>query len=295
MATTLTGRTIGFIGLGLMGRPMARNLKAAGAAVVVHNRSPGPADELAAEGMVKADSPADVAGQAPVIILMLSDTDAVEAVVTGTHGILDRLKTNALVIDMGTTEPLKTRELADRVHAARGHWVDAPVSGGEVGARDATLSIMAGGSDGAMAEARPILEVLGRRTTHIGDIGTGQIAKAANQMIVAITITAVAESLSLAKAAGADPKKVREALTGGFADSRILELHGARMLEGTFEPGGKSATQLKDLEQAVRLAGQVGHDIPVTTLVRDLYRRLVEQGGGGLDHSGVLKLYADRL
>lgn len=285
----LAGHTIGFIGLGLMGRPMARNLKAAGAGLVIHNRSPGAVEELAAEGMTPAPSPASVAEQASIVILMLADTPAVETVATGPDGVLEGLSEGGLVIDMGTTEVPATRALAGKAAARGGEWLDAPVSGGTVGAEDGSLIIMAGGSDAAMERAGPLFDVLGSRTTHVGGVGAGQVAKAANQVIVGLNIGAVAEALALARRAGVDPARVREALRGGFADSRILELHGQRMIDRAFAPGGKCTTQRKDLAQALALAGTLHLDLPATALCRDLYERLIEAGGGDLDHSALVR------
>ena len=286
----LDGQTIGFIGLGLMGRPMARNLHAAGARLVGHNRSRAPMDELAREGMEAAESPREVGERAPVVILMVSDTPAVESVLSGADGLLAGLAPGGLVIDMGTTAVSATRAFAERVRARGADYVDAPVSGGQVGAEAGTLSIMAGGREEALARARPIFEVLGARLTHVGEVGAGQVAKTANQIIVALTIGAVAEALTLARRAGVDPARVREALAGGFASSRILELHGRRMVEGDFAPGGRATTQLKDLVQAAELAAELGLELPATALSRRLYERMVAAGWGDLDHSALVKV-----
>ncbi|HEY0836878.1 MAG TPA: NAD(P)-dependent oxidoreductase [Azospirillum sp.] len=285
------GRTVGFIGLGLMGRPMARNLAKAGASLVVHSRSPSPVRELAAEGMTPADNPAAVARAADTLILMLTDTPAVEAVVEGPGCVLEGLRPGALVIDMGTTSVAATRRLADRVRDAGGRWVDAPVSGGTVAAQAATLTIMAGGDDDAFARARPLFEALGTRITHVGAVGAGQVAKTANQVIVGLTIGAVAEALALARAAGVDPAKVREAIRGGFAESRILELHGERMVTGDFTPGARATVQHKDLTQALALAAETGIDLPAVALCRELYGTLIAQGDGGLDHAALYRLF----
>ena len=287
MGNSLSGHVVGFIGLGLMGRPMSMNLHAAGAEVVIHNRSRAVVDALAAEGLSPAHSPREVAERAPVVVVMVSDTPAVEQVIGADDGIASGIARNGLVIDMGTTAVGATRALAAKIAERGAHYVDAPVSGGEVGARSGTLTIMVGGSTDAVSRAMPLLEVMGSSTTHVGDVGAGQIAKAANQVIVGLTIGAVAEALALAKRAGADPAKVREALLGGFAASRILELHGQRMIDGTFAPGGKARTQRKDLQQALDLAASLGLELPATALSRDLYDRLIAAGGGDLDHSGL--------
>jgi 3-hydroxyisobutyrate dehydrogenase-like beta-hydroxyacid dehydrogenase len=264
-----------------------------GAAVVVHNRSPGPVEELAKEGLRPAAGPAEVAGAADTLILMLTDTPAVEAVADALLGAQsDALRPGHLVIDMGTTAVGATRRLAERVRAVGADWVDAPVSGGQVAAEAATLTIMAGGTPEAFERAKPLFEALGRRITHVGDVGAGQIAKTANQVIVGLTIGAVAEALALAKAAGADPAKVREAIRGGFAESRILDLHGGRMVSGDFAPGARVTTQLKDLAQAEALAEEAGIDLPAMSLCRELYEMLVEKGDGGLDHAALYRLFS---
>ena len=285
MSDSLSGHVVGFIGLGLMGRPMAMNLHAAGAEVVIHNRSRAVVDALAAEGLSPAHSPREVAERAPMVIVMATDTPAVERIVG--DGVASGIAPDGLVIDMGTTAVEATRALAKTIEARGAHYVDAPVSGGEIGAKAGTLTIMAGGSEAAVARAMPCFEVMGASTTRVGEIGAGQIAKAANQVIVGLTIGAVAEALALAKRAGADPAKVREALQGGFAASRILEVHGRRMIDGAFTPGGKATTQRKDLQQALDLASSIGLELPATALTRDLYDRLIAAGGGDLDHSGL--------
>ena len=287
--TTLDGRTIGFIGLGLMGKPMARNLHAAGAAMIIHNRSQGVVEELAAEGMTPATTPAEVAGNADTVIISTPDTAAVEKVLQGPDGVISGLTEDTLVIDMGTTKVTATRDFAKAVVAAGGVYMDAPVSGGTIGAGGGSLTIMVGGPEDALERATPIFDVLGQTTTHVGAIGTGQIAKAANQVIVGLNIGAVAEALTLAKKAGADPARVRAALKGGFADSRILEVHGQRMIEDSFEPGGKCVTQLKDMDQALELAAELGFELPATALNRNLYHKSVEAGMGDLDHAALIK------
>ena len=287
--SSLNGQTIGFIGLGLMGKPMAGNLKAAGAEMVIHNRSQGVVEELSAAGMTAAKTPADVAGQADMMILSLSDTPAVEKVLLGPDGLISGLRPGGLVIDMGTTKVIATRTFARETETAGGEYIDAPVSGGTIGAEGGSLTIMAGGSEAAMKRAGPVFDVLGKTTTHVGPVGTGQVAKAANQVIVGLNIGAVAEALTLAKKAGADPARVRHALAGGFADSRILEVHGQRMVDGTFEPGGKCTTQRKDLSQALELAQELGFELPATALNMALYDKVIEAGHGELDHAALIK------
>ncbi len=287
---TLDGTTIGFIGLGLMGAPMARNLARAGAEMVIYNRSRAKVEALAADGMTPAESPREAAERAEVVVLMVTDTPAVERVMEGPDGVLEALRPGLLVIDMGTTRVATTRRLAEAVRAGGGEFVDAPVSGGEVGAVEGTLTIMAGGSDAAFARARPLFEAMGRNINHMGEVGAGQVTKAANQVIVGMTLDAVAEALALAKHAGVDPGRVRRALTGGFADSRILELHGARMVDGAFEPGGRAEVQRKDMAQALELAQQIGLDLPGLARNLELWDAMLARGWGGLDHSAIFKL-----
>lgn len=284
-------KTVGFIGLGLMGRPMCRNLMKAGLTPVVYNRSPLPRQELVSEGALGAASPAEVAEQADIIVIMVADTPAVENVLTGPDGVLSTLRPDTLLIDMGTTAVPATRRLAALVEEKGALYVDAPVSGGTIGAEAGTLTIMAGGSEQAFALARPVLGLLGERITHVGATGAGQVAKAANQVIVGLNIGAVAEALALARAAGVDPARVRAALRGGFADSRILEVHGQRMLDNNFAPGGKCTTQRKDMHQALELAAELGLEMPATALSRDLYDRLIDAGDGDLDHAALFRLY----
>ncbi len=287
--TTLAGWNVGFIGLGLMGRPMARHLFAAGAHVVIHNRSQAVVDELAAQGLTPAATPAEVAQQCETLILMLTHTAAVEMVVAGPHGVLAGLQDGGLIIDMSTTKVPTTRTLAEATKNRGGAYIDAPVSGGSAGAEAATLTIMAGGSLSAIDCAKPLFDVLGSKLTHVGEVGAGQIAKAANQMIVGLNIGAVAEALTLAKKAGADPALVRQAIQGGFADSKVLDVHGQRMLDGQFEPGAHCTVQRKDMDQAVELAQSLGLELPATALNRDLYDRVIDAGHANLDHAALIK------
>ncbi|MDX1512841.1 MAG: NAD(P)-dependent oxidoreductase [Gammaproteobacteria bacterium] len=288
--SSITDHSIGFIGLGLMGRPMCVNLKDAGAELVIYNRSRPKVDELAERGMSPAGTARELAGRVGIVIVMVSDTPAVSKVLEGDDGVLAGLNAGALVIDMGTTAVPETRKFAELVRARGADYVDAPVSGGVVGAEAGSLAIMAGGSEEAIASAMPVFRVLGRNITHVGDVGAGQVAKAANQVIVGLTIGAVAEALTLAKRSGVDPAKVRAALQGGFAASRVLEVHGERMIKGTFEPGGKAVTQRKDLFQALELAKSLDLELPATALNMALYERLIDQGGGELDHSALVKV-----
>jgi 3-hydroxyisobutyrate dehydrogenase-like beta-hydroxyacid dehydrogenase len=289
----LSGIPVGFIGLGLMGKPMARNLRDAGATVIVHNRSRGPQDDMAAEGFQSADSPADIAravGPDGVVIVMVTNTPAARTVLLeGEASVIAGAAKGALVIDMGTTQVMDTREMG-QAFADRGiDYLDAPVSGGQVGAQAGNLSIMAGGSAAAFARAEPLFQAMGERITRVGDVGAGQVAKSANQMIVALTLGAVAEAFVLAQHAGVDPAKVRDALQGGFAGSRILELHGARMVDRAFTPGGRVSVQRKDVDQALALAADVGVALPGLTRNKALWDALIEAGHEDLDHSAIIK------
>ncbi|MEN2989133.1 NAD(P)-dependent oxidoreductase [Tistrella sp. BH-R2-4] len=293
----LDGLVIAMLGLGLMGRPMAGHLAKAGATLRVWNRSTQAATAVAAEtGATVASSPADAAAGADIVVICVTDTAAVEVVLFGPDGVAQARPAPALAIDMGTTDPLATPAIGQRLTDACGAaLVDAPVSGGTRGAEAASLSIMAGGSDAAMARALPVLQVLGARITRIGGPGAGQVAKAANQVVVGVVIQAVAEALALAEAAGADPAQVRTAMIGGFADGTILRQHGERMVTGNMVPGGKSRIHLKDMTQATRLAEAHGLDLPATRLVRDCFAALVEQGRGELDHSALHLLLTDAI
>src|SRR5688572_21766429 len=259
MDNSLAGLKIGFVGLGHMGRPMARHLHDAGAQVVVWNRSDAPAAAAVALGMKRAATLPEVAREigSGVICVDLTTTDVVEQVVFGAGGLSEDLSPEAMIIDFGTTSVPATREFARRVT-----WVDAPVSGGQVGAEAGDLTILVGGSDAAFARALPILQKLGKRITHLGPAGSGQVTKLANQLIVAQTIDAVAQALRLAELAGLDSARVREALLGGFAESRILNLHGDRMVRRDFAPGGRSALQLKDVRLICELAESLGFRSP---------------------------------
>jgi 3-hydroxyisobutyrate dehydrogenase-like beta-hydroxyacid dehydrogenase len=281
---------IGFIGLGLMGKPMCRNLIQTGFELFVSNRSPQPRAELAAAGATPLETPGQVAARADTVILMVADTAAVESVLLGENGVIHSLKDNGLVIDMGTTSVTQTRRFGALISGKGGLYVDAPVSGGTIGAESGNLTIMAGGSEEGFNRALPILQVLGERITHVGTSGAGQVAKAANQVIVGLNIGAAAEALALAKAAGVDPGRVRQALQGGFADSRILEVHGKRMVDGDYSLGARCTTQRKDMHQAIELAATLGLDMPATSLSRDLYDKLIEDGGADLDHSALFTL-----
>jgi 3-hydroxyisobutyrate dehydrogenase-like beta-hydroxyacid dehydrogenase len=292
MNNALSGHKIGFVGLGNMGRAMARHLHAAGAEVVVWNRSEEPAAAAVALGMRRAASLPELAREIGdgIICLNLTTTEVVKQVVFGTGGLTEGLAPRALIIDFGTTGVAETREFARRVQ-----WVDAPVSGGQLGAEAATLTIMAGGSEEAFGRALPILQAVGSRVTHMGPAGSGQVTKLANQLIVAQTIDAVAQALRLAELAGVDAARVREALLGGFAESRILQLHGERMVRRDFAPGGRAELQLKDVRLMCQLAESVGLDSPTLRNSLAQWEKFVDaEGHGDLDHSGLFLLYDQR-
>ena len=285
----LNGWNIGFIGLGLMGKPMAQNLLAAGANMFIHNRSWTVVDELVKEGMNSSSTPFDVSKRSDIILLMLTNTPAVETVLNGSTGVIAGLSKGDIVVDMSTTKVNSTRKFSYAVRAKGAEYIDAPVSGGTMGAKSQTLTIMAGGTTTAIECTKPIFDVLGSKLTHVGDASSGQIAKAANQMIVGLYIGAVAEALTLVKKAGADPALVHQAIQGGFADSKILEVHGQRMIDNEFVAGAHSTTQRKDMDQAIELAHSLGLKLPATLLNRDLYDQMIEAGHGNLDHAALIK------
>jgi 2-hydroxy-3-oxopropionate reductase len=278
---------LGFIGLGIMGKPMARNLIEAGFALTVHSRTRGPVDELVAAGAARASSPREVAAASDITISMLPDTPEVEQVLVGSDGVRDGATPGSLVIDMSSIDPGPTRAIADSLAARKVGMLDAPVSGGERGAIDGTLSIMVGGDAEAFDRAMPVLEVLGANVVHVGPSGAGQVAKACNQLVVAATIEAVAEALLLAERSGVDPAKVREALLGGFAGSKILEVHGRRMLDRAFDPGFRIRLHRKDARIVEEAAAAVGSPIPAFAAVAAQLQRAVDAGDGERDHSGL--------
>jgi 2-hydroxy-3-oxopropionate reductase len=278
---------IGFIGLGIMGKPMAKNLLAAGYPLTVHSRSPGPVDEVVAAGASRADGPAAVATSSDITITMLPDTNDVQDVLTGAAGVLEGAADGSLVIDMSSIDPAPTREMAETFAKRDVAMVDAPVSGGERGAIDGTLSIMIGGDADAVARAEPIFDVLGKTIVHVGPSGAGQVTKACNQLVVAATIEAVAEALLLAERSGVDPAKVREALLGGFAGSKILDVHGQRMLDRAFDPGFRIRLHRKDARIIEDAAADTGTPIPSFAIVAAQLQRALEDGDGELDHSAL--------
>lgn len=293
MSETLNPYKIGFIGLGNMGWPMAGHLQDAGAEMTVWNRSEGPSRRAAERGMTAADGPSAVASAVGdgIICLNLTHTDVVAAVVAMLEPALAK---GATVIDFGTTGYEETLAFAKAVEARGARWIDAPVSGGEVGAKAGNLTIMAGGEKAAFEKVLPVLRVVGAKVTHMGAEGAGQVTKLANQLIVAQTIDAVAQALRMAELAGVDAGLVREALRGGFAESRILELHGDRMVRRDFAPGGRSELQLKDVRLMSELAERVGLNSSTLANSRALWERFVhELGYGNLDHSGLYKIYEE--
>jgi len=268
---------------------MAAALLAAGYSLQVWNRTPGKADALVAQGAQSVAAPRDLAAS-DVLITMVSDGPDVEAVMLGANGIFEGAQQGSLWIDCSSIAPATSISLADRARSIGLEPLDAPVSGGTRGATSGTLSIMVGGSEQGVARARPLLEVMGENVTHVGPNGAGQIAKLVNQLIVGGTIALVGEGLLLAEAAGCSPAAVRDALAGGFADSRILQVHGQRILDSAFEPGFKSTLQLKDLRNAVESADSYGLPVPLTALTRQLYTALCAAGDGDLDHSALAAL-----
>lgn len=297
MSRALEKQRIGFIGLGLMGRPMAEHLHAAGAEIIIYNRSHGVLDELAAQGMRPVANPAAVAHEVAggILCLSLPRTESAENVLMGTgmnDGLLEAIVPGTLVIDFGTTSVAATKRFADLVAKRDAAWVDAPVSGGQVGARAASLTIMAGGEEADYERACIVFAAVGATSTHLGKSGSGQVAKLANQLIVSQTIDAVAQALAMAEAAGVDSGKVREALRGGFAESRILELHGDRMVHRNFQPGGRAELQLKDVRLIVELVTELGLDFPTLRNSLHQWETMVDERGlGELDHSGLFRLY----
>jgi 2-hydroxy-3-oxopropionate reductase len=278
---------IGFIGLGIMGRPMALNLKAAQHTLIVHDRA-SLADDIRAAAEVVADGKT-VAAKSEVVIVMVPDTPDVADVLFNPTGVAAGLKPGTLVIDMSSISPIATKEFAKKINALGCDYLDAPVSGGEVGAKQATLTIMVGGPEAAFARAKPLFELMGKNITHVGnENGDGQTCKVANQIIVALNIQACAEALVFASKAGADPAKVRQALMGGFASSRILEVHAERMLKGTFNPGFRIRLHQKDLNLALSAARELGLSLPNTAVAQQMFSSCAAHGGADLDHSALV-------
>jgi 2-hydroxy-3-oxopropionate reductase len=301
--TTTTSLRLGFIGLGIMGLPMAGHLRAAGHALFAHSRSGVPAS-LTEAGATACASAAEVARQADVIFTMVPDTPDVERVLFGAGGVAEGLKAapqaasggHKVVVDMSSISPIETQAFARRLAEVGADYVDAPVSGGEVGAKAASLTIMIGGDEAVVARVLPLFQLMGKNITHVGPVGAGQTTKVANQIIVALNIAAVSEALVFASKAGADPAKVRQALMGGFASSRILEVHGERMIKRTFNPGFRIKLHQKDLNLALQGARALGVALPQTAGAAQLMQACAAHGLGDMDHSALvraLELMAD--
>jgi 2-hydroxy-3-oxopropionate reductase len=279
---------VGFIGLGIMGRPMAGHLVKAGHELYVHDLNPAPQD-LLDQGARNCRSGREVAEQAEVIITMVPDTPHVEAALFGPAGVAEGLKPGRIVVDMSSIAPLETKKFAARVNELGCDYLDAPVSGGDVGAKAASLTIMVGGPEAAFEKVKPLFELMGKNITLVGGNGDGQTTKVANQIIVALTIEAVAEALLFASKAGADPAKVRQALMGGFASSRILEVHGERMINRNFNPGFRIELHQKDLNLVLSGARALGLSLPNTAACQELFNSCAAHGGKAWDHSGMLR------
>lgn len=279
---------LGFVGLGIMGTPMAGHLIAAGHTVFISTRSKVP-EELAKSAAIVCANPAEVASQADIIITMVPDTPDVEKVLFGEHGIAAGLTKGKIVVDMSSISPIETKLFAQRINALGCEYLDAPVSGGQLGAKGATLTIMVGGSEATFAKVKPVFDLMGKNITLVGGNGAGQVTKVANQIIVALNIEAVAEALVFASKAGADPAKVREALMGGFASSKILEVHGERMIKRTFDPGFRIELHQKDLNLALSSAKALGVSLPNTASAQELFNSCSAYGGKAWDHSAMVK------
>lgn len=282
---------LGFIGLGIMGKPMAKNLIKAGYSLTVFNRSQGAMEELAAAGAILAASPMQVAEQTDVVLTCLPDSPDVEAVVLGENGILAGSRPGMLYIDHSTIAPATTRRIYDRLQAEGVAALDAPISGGDIGAQQGTLSIMVGGDEAVFQRSLPILQAMGKNIVHVGAAGAGQVTKACNQIVVAMTVQAVAEALTLAQKSGVDPAKVRAALLGGFAQSRVLEVHGQRMLDHTFQPGFTLDLHRKDMNIVLQTARELNLPLLGAAQVTELMNAMLAQGKGSLDNSALITLY----
>jgi 2-hydroxy-3-oxopropionate reductase len=279
---------VGYIGLGIMGRPMALNLLKAGYPVSVWARRAESMEPLVEAGAKACASPADVARQSDIVFTNVSDTADVEAVILGPDGIIHGAESGSVVVDDSTISPLATREMAGQLREKGIEMLDAPVSGGEQGAIDGTLSMMVGGKSEVFERVRPLFEVLGRNIVLVGDNGAGQVAKMCNQVVIAQTMAAVGEAFTLAEAADVDPAKVREALLGGFAGSKVMEVHGQRMLDDNFAPGFKAKLHRKDMKIALETAAALGVGVPGAAVATQLINALVGAGGGELDSSALV-------
>ena len=279
---------LGFIGLGIMGKPMAGHLVNAGHTVHVFSRSPGPVKELEETGAVACESTKEVSEKSEIIFIMVPNTPDVNVVLFGFNGVAEGAKKGSTVVDMSSISPIATKEFAEKLEATGVEMLDAPVSGGQVGAQNATLSIMVGGKAETFVKVKPFLELMGQNIVHVGPNGDGQMCKVANQIVVALTIEAVGEALLLASKAGANPSKVRDALMGGWAGSKILEIHGERMLNHSFEPGFRIRLHQKDLGLALETARELGVSLPNTASAQELFNSVKAQDGADLDHSAMV-------
>ncbi|MGY0835345.1 2-hydroxy-3-oxopropionate reductase [Azospirillum argentinense] len=279
---------VGFIGLGIMGRPMAGHLADAGHTLFVYDINPAPED-LLAKGVTACGSSREVAQKADIVFTMVPDTPHVQAALFGPNGVAEGLSAGKIVVDMSSISPIETKAFAQRINELGCDYLDAPVSGGEVGAKAALLTIMVGGPDKAFETVKPLFETMGKNITLVGGNGDGQTTKVANQIVVALTIEAVGEALLFASKAGADPAKVRQALMGGFASSRILEVHGERMVKRTFDPGFRIELHQKDLNLALSGARALGVSLPNTATCQELFNACAAQGGKAWDHSGMVR------
>ena len=284
---------VGFIGLGIMGKPMARNLIKAGYELVAYNKSREKADELAEEGAVAAGSPKEVAATCGTVITMLPDSPEVREVVTGENGVLEGIESGSLLVDMSTISPVVTEELAAEAQKKGVSMLDAPVSGGEPGAVDGTLSIMVGGAEEDFEILRPIFGVLGETVVRVGEVGAGQVVKACNQIVVALVIEAVSEALVLGSKAGVDPAKIIEVLSGGLAGTKVMEAKKSSFLNHDFDPGFRVELHHKDLGIALAAGREYGVALPVTAIVDQMLEALKARGSGDRDHSAILTLIED--
>jgi 2-hydroxy-3-oxopropionate reductase len=279
---------LGFIGIGIMGKPMAGHLLKAGHTVHIYDVMPAGVQELAGKGAVACTSPKDVAQKSDIVFVMVPDTPDVNAVLFGKDGVNDGIAKGKIVVDMSSISPVETKQFAKKLADKGVEMLDAPVSGGQVGAENAALTIMVGGKEQVFSKVRPLFELMGKNINLVGGPGDGQTAKVANQIIVALTIEAVSEALLFASKAGANPENVRKALLGGFAQSRILEVHGERMIKRTFQPGFRIRHQQKDLNNALSAARQLGLSLPGSANAQELYNAVVADGGSDLDHSALV-------
>jgi 2-hydroxy-3-oxopropionate reductase len=284
---------VGFIGLGIMGKPMAKNLMEAGYELVLYNRTLEKAEELAEDGAEVAANPREVAENSDIIVTMLPDSPDVRNVVVGEDGVLEGIKEGALLVDMSTISPVVTEELAAAVKEKSASMLDAPVSGGDVGAIEGTLSIMVGGSEEDFEQAKPLFEVMGETVTHVGPSGSGQVTKAANQIVVALIIEAVSEALVLGSKGGVSPEKILDVLSGGLAGNKVMEVKREKFLSHEFDPGGKVEFHRKDLRIALEAGREYGVPLPVTALVCQMFEGLMAGGRADWDHSSLLTVIED--